>query len=55
MDALCRDRWLELWQAAQDGGLEHWVDGVAGTLAYLVLTDQLPRNMFRGNWSVRMM
>lgn len=48
LDALCRDRWLELWQAARDGGLEHWVDGVPGTLAYLVLTDQLPRNMFRG-------
>lgn len=48
LDALCRDRWRDLWQAARDGGLEHWVDGTPGTLAYLVLTDQLPRNMFRG-------
>lgn len=48
LDALCRDRWLELWQAARDGGLDHWVEGTAGTLAFLVLTDQLPRNMFRG-------
>lgn len=48
LDALCRDRWLDLWQAAHDGGLDHWVDGTVGTLAFLVLTDQLPRNMFRG-------
>jgi uncharacterized protein (DUF924 family) len=48
VDAACRDRFLDLWQAAHDGGLEHWVEGPAGTLAYLVLTDQFPRNMFRG-------
>lgn len=48
LDALCRDRWLDLWQAARDGGLDHWVEGTPGTLAFLVLTDQLPRNMFRG-------
>lgn len=39
---------VELWQAARDGGLDHWVDGTVGTLAFLILTDQLPRNMFRG-------
>ncbi|MBA4323482.1 MAG: DUF924 domain-containing protein [Rhodobacter sp.] len=48
VDMACRDRFLDLWQAAHDGGLEHWVEGPAGTLAYLVLTDQFPRNMFRG-------
>ena len=48
LDALCRDRWLDLWQAARDGGLEHWVEGTVGTLAFLILTDQLPRNMHRG-------
>lgn len=37
-----------LWQAAHEGGLEHWVDGAIGTLAYLIVTDQFPRNMFRG-------
>lgn len=37
-----------LWQAAHDGGLEHWIDGATGTLAYLIVTDQFPRNMFRG-------
>lgn len=48
LDAMCRDRWLDLWQAALDGGLDHWVEGTVGTLAFLILTDQLPRNMFRG-------
>ncbi|MBS3980273.1 MAG: DUF924 domain-containing protein [Rhodobacteraceae bacterium] len=48
VDMACRDRFLDLWQAAHDGGLGHWVEGPAGTLAYLVLTDQFPRNMFRG-------
>jgi uncharacterized protein (DUF924 family) len=47
LDALCRDRFGELWQAAHDGGLEHWVDGTAPTLAYLIVTDQLSRNLFR--------
>jgi uncharacterized protein (DUF924 family) len=48
IDAAC-GRFAEAWQAAQEGGLEHWVDGAAGTLAYLVLTDQIPRNIHRGD------
>jgi uncharacterized protein (DUF924 family) len=48
IDTLCRDRFEDLWQAAHDGGLEHWVDGTVGTLAYLILTDQIPRNIHRG-------
>mgnify|MGYP000196202169 CR=1 FL=1 len=47
IDAACLE-FTDLWQAARDGGLDHWVDGTVGTLAFLVLTDQLPRNMFRG-------
>lgn len=49
LDRECRMQFLELWQAAHDGGLEHWVDGAAGTLAYLVICDQLARNMHRGS------
>jgi uncharacterized protein (DUF924 family) len=41
-------RLTDLWQAARDGGLEHWVDGTVGTLAYIILTDQIPRNIHRG-------
>ena len=48
IDSLCRDRFADLWQAARDGGLEHWIDGTVGTLAYLILTDQIPRNIHRG-------
>ena len=49
VDQVCRDRFADLWQAAHDGGLEHWVDGTVGTLAYLILTDQIPRNIHRGS------
>ena len=49
IDAVCRDRFADLWQAAHDGGLEHWVDGTVGTLAYLIVTDQFPRNIHRGS------
>lgn len=47
LDASCRDRFAELWQAAREGGLEHWTEGCAPTLAYLIVTDQLSRNMHR--------
>lgn len=38
-----------IWTAAQGGGIEHWVDGAAGTLAYLIVCDQFSRNMHRGS------
>jgi len=47
IDAACL-MFQDIWQAARDGGLDHWVEGTVGTLAFLILTDQLPRNMFRG-------
>lgn len=49
LDGEIRERFGALWQAAHDGGLEHWVDGVVGSLAYLVLCDQMSRNMHRGS------
>lgn len=49
LDEQIRERFGDLWQAAADGGLDHWVDGPAGTLAFLVVTDQFPRNMWRGS------
>jgi len=48
LDADIRARFGDLWQAAADGGLEHWVQGTAGTLAYLIVTDQFSRNIHRG-------
>jgi uncharacterized protein (DUF924 family) len=49
LDDDCRERFGDVWQAAHDGGLEHWVEGAAGTLAYLVICDQLARNIHRGS------
>jgi uncharacterized protein (DUF924 family) len=48
LDADIRDRFGDLWQAARDGGLDHWAEGTVGTLAFLILTDQMSRNMHRG-------
>ncbi|MDO8983146.1 DUF924 family protein [Cypionkella sp.] len=47
IDASIRERFAEIWQAAFDGGLEHWVEGTVGSLAYLILCDQFSRNMHR--------
>ena len=47
LDAQCRDRFGDLWQAAREGGLDHWCEGCAGSLAFVILTDQLPRNIHR--------
>lgn len=49
LDARCREDFLDLWTAAHAGGLDHWIDGTIGTLAFIVLTDQLARNMHRGD------
>ena len=49
LDGEIRARFAEVWQAAAEGGLEHWVEGAAPTLAYLVLCDQMSRNMHRGS------
>jgi uncharacterized protein (DUF924 family) len=48
LDDECRARFLDLWMAASEDGLEHWVEGTVGTLAYLVICDQLARNIHRG-------
>ena len=49
IDTACRERFADLWQAVHDGGLDHWVDGTVGTLAFLILTDQIPRNIHRNS------
>lgn len=48
IDAAVKDRFADLWQAAHEGGLDHWTEGTVGTLAYLIVTDQFPRNIHRG-------
>ncbi len=49
LDAQITDRFRDLWEAARGGGLDHWISGPTGSLAFLILTDQFPRNMFRGS------
>ncbi len=48
LDAEIRGRFLGLHEAAADGKLAAWEQSAEGALALLVLLDQFPRNMFRG-------
>lgn len=48
-DAEIRAKFLGAWQAALAGKLEKWRTCAPGALAYIILTDQFPRNMFRGH------
>ncbi|MBQ0803703.1 MULTISPECIES: DUF924 family protein [unclassified Sulfitobacter] len=47
-DQVIRDKFLETWEAACEGKFSLWLTYPAGALAYIILTDQFPRNMFRG-------
>ncbi|WP_045389805.1 DUF924 family protein [Falsirhodobacter sp. alg1] len=48
IDEEVREKFRDLWEAALEGGLEHWIDGPVGTLAYLIVCDQFSRNIWRG-------
>lgn len=48
LDARIRERFMEAWAGACDGRYSLWLTYPSGVLAYLILTDQFPRNMFRG-------
>lgn len=47
-DAECRERFLPDVQFALAGGHGGWAATPDGTLALLILLDQLPRNLYRG-------
>jgi uncharacterized protein (DUF924 family) len=47
-DAELRGRFLELWRKAASGGLSSWETTDDGALALVIVLDQFPRNMFRG-------
>lgn len=49
LDQRIRDFAEETWDYAMDGGLGLWLTYPSGTLAYLILMDQMSRNMFRGS------
>ncbi len=48
LDQEIRTRFETTWEAACAGKLNHWRSGPKGVLAYIILTDQFPRNMYRG-------
>ena len=47
LDQTIRDRFSDDWHNAQDGAFALWLTYPSGVLAYLILLDQFPRNMFR--------
>lgn len=49
VDDQIRTRFLDTWTAAHDGGLQGWLTNQDDLLAYLIVTDQFSRNMFRGD------
>jgi len=48
LDETIATRFKETWDAACEGKFSLWLTYPSGTLAYIVLMDQFPRNMFRG-------
>lgn len=48
LDDTIRDRFMQAWLNAE-AHVQDWSDTAEGALAALILTDQMPRNMFRGD------
>lgn len=48
LDQRIRDEFMPTWEQAQEGGYSLWLTYPTGALAYIILMDQMPRNMFRG-------
>lgn len=49
LDSQIRERFLEIWERVWNGECDFWRTSPSGALAYIVLTDQFPRNMFRSD------
>lgn len=48
-DRQCIERFAQTLQAAANGSLDHWNDTPRGRLAFIILLDQLSRNIHRGD------
>lgn len=48
LDEQIRERFTPLWRRAAAGDLDSWIIRPESALALLILLDQFPRNMFRG-------
>ncbi|WP_323782590.1 DUF924 family protein [Thalassovita sp.] len=49
IDDTIRKRFEEAWREACEGAYALWLTYPSGALAYIILMDQFPRNMFRGS------
>ncbi|MGV6847207.1 MAG: DUF924 family protein [Marinibacterium sp.] len=49
LDETIRTRFETAWAAAAEGTYSLWLTYPSGALAYIILTDQFSRNMFRGS------
>ncbi|MEO0390548.1 MAG: DUF924 family protein [Pseudomonadota bacterium] len=49
LDAEITQRFAATWEAAREGQHALWLTYPSGALAYVILADQFPRNMFRGD------
>ena len=47
-DDTCRQTYSSLAARAADGDLDHWLGEARACLAFILLTDQIPRNIHRG-------
>ncbi len=47
-DLLVLDRFSEIYKVAVSGQFDEWQKNADGALAFCILLDQMPRNMFRG-------
>lgn len=48
-DTEIKRRFLDLYEEAAAGALDHWADDPQSCLALIILLDQFPRNMFRND------
>jgi uncharacterized protein (DUF924 family) len=48
-DARVTQRFLDLYEQAAEGGLDGWREDAKSCLALVIVLDQFPRNMFRGD------
>ncbi len=49
IDKHIRDQYEALWQQAAEGALDQWGDSAPGCLALIILLDQFPLHMYRGD------
>ena len=47
-DHYLRETYVDLWEQGKNGDLNDWGEQADGSLALVILLDQLPLNMFRG-------